>query len=145
LAIIAFPIFGRDDRTSGSAAMTAFNQAVTTVHKPAVVFFRYHSQVPNLWKSEQTYNAEAAWFDDERIVRAQDLGSRDTELLEYYARKQPDREVYLFDQASQQLTDLGNVARLAADPRRMFERMQAASTQPTTAPVAGAPQHRRRK
>jgi hypothetical protein len=101
--------------------------------------------VSGLWKTEQTYNAEAAWFDDEPIVRAHDLGSRDTELLHYYADKQPNREVYLFDQASQELTDLGNVARLAADPQQMFDRMKGASTQPATAPAAVSQQHRRRK
>jgi hypothetical protein len=125
--------------------MTAFNEAATTIRKPAIVFFRYHPEVPSLWKLEQTYNVEAAWFDEEPIVRAHDLGSRDTELLRYYASKQPEREIYLFDQASQQLTDLGNVAQLAADPQQMFDRMKAASTQPATAPAPMLPQHRRRR
>ena len=146
LAAVAFPEFGRDDRTSGSSAMTVFNHDAESIQKPAIVFFRYHTEVPNLWKSEQTYNAEAAWFDDEPIIRAHDLGARDTELLNYYAKIQPAREVYLFDQASEELTDLGNVADLAANPQPMFEKMKAAATQPTTHPAYAPPlPHHRRK
>ena len=145
LAAVTLPEFAGEDPAPHSGAITVFNREAAKIHKPAVVFFRYHTEVPGLWKSEQTYNAQAAWFDDEPIVRAQDLGSRDTELLHYYACKQSNREVYLFDQASQQLTDLGNVARFAADPQQMFDRMKAASSQPATAPAPMPQQHRRRR
>jgi hypothetical protein len=54
-----------------------------------------------------------AWPDQAPIVRAHDLGDLNIELYRYYALKQPDRHVYIFDRASYTLKPLGRVADLA--------------------------------
>ena len=38
---------------------------------------------------------------------------RNRELFDYYAMRQPDRSVYLYDRASRQMTRLGNVVELS--------------------------------
>ena len=55
----------------------------------AVVLFQY-SPGDN-WKEEPVYNSDVAWPDNAEVVRAHDLGPRDQEIVEYYARRQPDR------------------------------------------------------
>lgn len=141
MGIVHLPELYGPDKPTGSAVMSAFNQAAATqIQKPALVFFRYHPEIAGLWKGEQTYNAEAAWFDDEQIIRAHDLGSRDIELIRYYADRQPGRTVYLFDQSTMELRELGNVSELAKDSELLTERLAAPSTQPAaTAPAATQP------
>jgi hypothetical protein len=68
------------------------------VKKPAVVFFRW-SPKSNI-HDEPVYNTCAAWPDDCAVVLAQDLGPRNHELIEYYARHQPGRHFYLVDRGS---------------------------------------------
>ena len=51
---------------------------------------------------------DAAAIDDQPIVRAQDLGERNIELIRYYAGKQPQRRFYRFDQKTRALTELGS-------------------------------------
>src|SRR5258705_11634812 len=77
----------------------------------ALVLFRYWSQ--RYIHEERVYNATTAWPDDARIIRAQDLGPQNHKLFEYYAKIQPDREVFLFDEESRTYQELGTVARLA--------------------------------
>ena len=78
----------------------------------AVVLFRYHKG--DNTNEEPVYNVDVAWPDDAQIIRAHDLGvERDRELFDYYARRQPDRTVYLYDRSSRTLVTLGNVAELA--------------------------------
>jgi hypothetical protein len=72
--------------------------------------FTYH--VGDDFHEEPVYNIDAPWPDDQRIVRAQDLGDRNGELLNYYAQLQPDRMVYRFDRHTLSLEPLGNVAEL---------------------------------
>jgi hypothetical protein len=148
LAVTHLPELYGPDKSTGSIVMSTFNHdAATKIHKPALVFFRYHPEDPNLWKHEQTYNAEAAWFDDEPIIRAHDLGSRDIELVRYYAQRQPSRTVYLFDQSTRQLRELGNVSELAKHPDELAARLAIPSTRPAaSAPaVPKAPPRRSRK
>jgi hypothetical protein len=45
------------------------------------------------------YNVDVAWPDDALIIRAHDLGARDVEIIEYYGRAQPQRNVYVVDRA----------------------------------------------
>jgi hypothetical protein len=107
LAIASLPEFNRkDDKTSSSPAMQRFNELAATIRKPAVVFFRYPANDPMAWRHEQTYNIDAADIDEQPIVRAQDLGDRNIELMRYYQAKQPGRTFYRFDQGTRELAEL---------------------------------------
>ena len=99
------------------------------IKKPAIVFIRYTIQSnPHV---EMVYNLEAASPDDATIIRAHDLGiNEDRKLIDYYAQKQPWREVYFFDRASMgPLRDAGNVLDLS---RRL--RADATEGTPSTRP-----------
>ncbi|HEX4793541.1 MAG TPA: glycosyltransferase family 39 protein [Humisphaera sp.] len=63
---------------------------------PAVVLFTYHPGGKD-YVEEPVYNTDVAWPDDARIIHAHDLGPRNHEIFEYYARTQPDRTFYRFD------------------------------------------------
>jgi hypothetical protein len=63
---------------------------------------------------EPVFNTDVAWPDDAAIIRAQDLGDRDIELYRYYAARQPDRHIYLFDRGLGRLSYLGTAAEVAA-------------------------------
>ncbi|MGH7177158.1 MAG: glycosyltransferase family 39 protein [Tepidisphaeraceae bacterium] len=74
---------------------------------PAIVLFRFAEQSnPHI---EPVYNLNVTNPDDARIVRAHDLGERNVELFDYYAKIQPDRFVYLFDRGDGSLKSLGVV------------------------------------
>ncbi|HEV8377874.1 MAG TPA: hypothetical protein VGP99_03410, partial [Tepidisphaeraceae bacterium] len=77
----------------------------------ALVLFRYSRQRPI--DEEPVFNTTAAWPDDARIIRAQDLGEQNQKLFEYYAGIQPDRDVFLFDEGTRNYLRLGTVAELA--------------------------------
>jgi hypothetical protein len=121
------------DEPRVSLPMHAFNHQVPQMDKPAVVFF--HSQPDNksAWRHEQVFNIDAAWPDDSPVVRAQDLGDRDIELVRYYAQKQPNRVFYRFELESRTLTRLGTATELRDHP----ERIRATDTS-TTKPAAPA-------
>ena len=105
LAIVSLPEISGPDKTTSSPVMQSFNQQAQTIHEPAVVFFRYPDNDPMAWRHEQTYNIDAADIDDERIVRAQDLGVRNIELVRYYQRIGQHRRFYIFDQKTRVLSD----------------------------------------
>jgi 4-amino-4-deoxy-L-arabinose transferase-like glycosyltransferase len=95
----------------------------------ALVLFRY--QTGENYHEEPVYNVDVVNIDDARIVRAHDLGlDRDRELFDYYARRQPDRLVYLFDRHSRKVVPLGRVA----DVARQFP-LSHPATQPSTRPI----------
>jgi hypothetical protein len=101
------------------------------VKTPAIVLFRFRAG--DEFHEEPVYNVGAINPDDELIIRAHDLGrERDRELFDYYAKRQPEREVYLYDRSRREQADLGNVAELA---RRFPLTPAAASTSTTTAPA----------
>lgn len=77
----------------------------------ALVFFQYGPGAD--YHAEPVYNYQDAWPDHARIVKAQSLGQRNGELIEYYARRQPDRQVYVFDRVTGQLRHLGRADELA--------------------------------
>ncbi|HTL28250.1 MAG TPA: hypothetical protein VL282_03475 [Tepidisphaeraceae bacterium] len=81
-------------------------------HEPAIVLFRFHPE--NNPHEEPVHNVDAPWPDDERMIRANDLGPRNRELFAYYAQRQPNREVYLYDRGNDSIRHLGNVRQLAA-------------------------------
>jgi hypothetical protein len=55
--------------------------------------------------------------DDAAIIRAHDRGEENARLYAYYAQRQPQRIVYLYDLGDDSLTELGNVVDLARRPR----------------------------
>ena len=114
MAISALPEAGRDvkDQLFTPTLMSQIDQWEANYKGGrALVLFHYSRQRPI--DQEPVYNSTVAWPDDARIIRAQDLGPRNRKLYEYYAKIQPDREVFLFDEASRRYIRLGNVAELA--------------------------------
>jgi hypothetical protein len=91
--------------------LKAVQEQLATIRGRALVLFTYRAG--DNFHEEPVYNIDAPCPDDQRIVRAQDLGDRNGELLDYYARLQPDRMVYRFDRQWRSLEPLGNVADLA--------------------------------
>jgi hypothetical protein len=100
-----------DDETFHSQLLRFVREAENLVEKPAVILFRYAPGANII--EEPVYNTGVAWPDDAPVVRAQDLGARNREIFEYYARVQPDRTFYRFDRATKTLTPLGPAGALA--------------------------------
>ena len=82
-------------------------------HKPAVVLFRYQSGGTDLHE-EPVYNLDVAWPDDAPVIRAQDRGTDNRRIFDYYARHQPQRFFYRYDRTTTELTPLGYAKDLAA-------------------------------
>ena len=77
----------------------------------AVVLFHY-SALRNLHE-EPVYNSSVAWPDDASVIRANDRGSDNSQLFQYYAIHTPGRAAYRFDEDSRSLVYLGTVDELA--------------------------------
>ena len=91
-----------------SKTLSAVEARLHEIKGRAVVFFHYqhHDNV----HEEPVYNIDSADIDSSRIVRAQDLGAAENlKLIRYYAERQPDRQVYLFNRATRVLIPLGPV------------------------------------
>jgi hypothetical protein len=117
LAAMALPEFGAGkDRTNSSPPMQALDRWASKQQLPALVFIRSDPDDANAWRHEQVYNVEAAEIDGQHVVRAQDMGARDIELVRYYAAKQPGREVFRFENGMKQPQALGNVREVAERP-----------------------------
>jgi hypothetical protein len=83
--------------------------------EPSVVLFTYNpARNPD---EEPVYNADVAWPDDARIIRAHDLGERNAEIFRYYADRQPQRQFYRFDEKDYSLAYLGTARELAYNPK----------------------------
>jgi Dolichyl-phosphate-mannose-protein mannosyltransferase len=80
--------------------------------RPAVILFRRDKVLTA--EVEPVYNLLAAWPDDELVIRAHDLGERNSEIFNYYAKHGPNRAFYLFDEAGPyQLQFLGMASELS--------------------------------
>jgi hypothetical protein len=102
----------RHDQWFDAPLLRGVDAALASISKrPAIVLFKYDPE--RSIHEEPVYNASVAWPDDAEVIRAHDLGERNGELLAYYAKRSPAREVYRFDEKDQKLTDLGNVADLS--------------------------------
>jgi hypothetical protein len=127
LSIAAIPPIDRDVLDDGFVTPTmwfSYVELPKRVQVPAIVLFRFHPG-DNV-NEEPVYNVDVVNPDDAPIIRAHDLGlERNRELFDYYAKRQPARTVYLYDRASRNLVELGNVVDLA----RRFP-----VTKPATAP-----------
>jgi len=114
MAISALPETGRDvrDQLFDPTLMRQIDEWERNYKgKEALVLFHY-SPSRNL-DEEPVFNATVAWPDDARIIRANDLGAENRKLFEYYAKSQPEREVFRFDEESRRYERLGTVAELA--------------------------------
>jgi hypothetical protein len=86
----------------------------------AVVLFHYTKRPENpfAWiNREPVYNTSVAWPDDALVVRAHDLGPiKNREIIDYYARLQPDRVFYRMDLATGLFEEMGTARELARKP-----------------------------
>ena len=77
----------------------------------SILMVRWGAQSVPEW--EVVYNIHDSWPDDARVIRAQDLGAdRNIELYRYYAQRQPDRVVYLYDRGAGTFSRIGPVTEL---------------------------------
>jgi hypothetical protein len=84
---------------------------LAALSEPSVVLFKYNpARNPD---EEPVYNADVAWPDDARIIRAHDLGERNSEIFRYYADRQSQRRFYRFDEKDYSLAYLGTARELA--------------------------------
>jgi hypothetical protein len=123
LAITSLPEFHPDKFDDDSWPAISFNYDVlpTQVRKPALVLYRYWKltagDTERNFNDEPVYNVDVAWPDNAPIIRTHDLGARNAQIIEYYGRIQPDRNVYLVDRAelpSLQAHLIGTAGDLAA-------------------------------
>lgn len=134
-AIAGLPsVNGMHDEARTSTILQSFNHQAIRMERPAVVFFHSIAGDPNAWRHEQVYNIDAAWPDDSPIVRVQDLGERDIELVQYYAQRQPDRIFYQYQQEARQLVRLGTAAELLKDPKRLHPPEMSPDSAPHKSP-----------
>jgi 4-amino-4-deoxy-L-arabinose transferase-like glycosyltransferase len=103
----------RDD-PFGRPELEHINAVLATLpsHERAIVLFRFNEA--NNAEEEPVYNIDVANPDDARIIHANDLGPRNIELFRYYAQRQPDRVIYLYDRGTGRLTRLGAARELGA-------------------------------
>jgi len=128
LALRELPEFDREKLDDGYDRPTmrfASNILPRQVGDGSIVLFRYRTG--DLFHEEPVYNVDVLWPDDAPIIRAHDLGvERDRELFDYYAKRQPQRNVFLYDRATRTLASLGSVVDLA----RRFPATQPANGPP---------------
>jgi hypothetical protein len=123
LALRALPEVDRnvsDARFRAGDVMYAAGPMRAAVRPPAVVLFQYAPGCDA--HDEPVYNTDVLWPDDAPIVRAHDLGPRNRELFDYFAARQPDRNVYRYDRFTGRLTLLGTAGELANEPSLLKER-----------------------
>jgi hypothetical protein len=108
-----YEVTGITDESFPSPVLRAVNENLPalTNDEPAIVLFRFHPGVNNP-QEEPVFNADVPWPDNAPVVRAHDLGDRNRELFEYYARRSPDRAVYLYDRQPIPQDPLGTITRL---------------------------------
>jgi len=95
--LIAPSGFAISDETFRSVKLRLVHDHLAdSVTAPAVVLFTYHPGGKD-YVEEPVYNTDVAWPDDAQIIRAHDLGPRNHEIFEYFARTQPNRTFYRFD------------------------------------------------
>jgi hypothetical protein len=106
-AIAALPQWSvsNDDAFDAPLIRSVNTQLASLPHRPAVVLFTF-DPARNL-AEEPVYNADVAWPDDAEVIRAHDLGAKNSEIFRYYAEHQPGRFFYRFDEATGKLTPLG--------------------------------------
>jgi hypothetical protein len=103
-----------DTRVTTPLMHWVYDELPGKVQRPALVLFTYKRGVDD-FNQEPVYNIDVVNIDDAPIIKAHDLGAaRNTEIIRYYAERQPNRRVYLCDRATRTLTDLGPAGALIA-------------------------------
>jgi hypothetical protein len=119
LTISGWPLFDRvvsDDVPYWADSLREIDVKLSNLpHRPAIVLFRF--SLKNSVDLEPVYNADVAWPDDAQVIRAHDRGEQNIELYRYYAQRQPDRWIYLFDRNDGSLTELGQAKQLGQSLR----------------------------
>jgi hypothetical protein len=95
----------KDEWIDPSQLIVADDVVRNLSYKPAVVLFKYDPSLSS--EIEPVYNIDVPWPDEAQVIRAHDLGARDVELFEYYAKNQPERAIYRYDRVSGSLKFLG--------------------------------------
>lgn len=109
----------RDDALLPAAEIPVVERAMDDLARSlvpgdkAIVFFRY-DPASAISYGEPVYNADVAWPDDAKVVRAHDRGEDNLTLLRYFAidRREPQRAVFLYDRKDGQLTRLGTAGQM---------------------------------
>lgn len=115
LTISELPEFNRvaHDEWFEAPQLAKIDRALAELeHKPAVVLFRFGGGAN--CEEEPVYNADVIYPDFAPVIRAHDLGPYNVMLYRYYAKRGPDRAVYLYDRADDTIRYLGSVRELAA-------------------------------
>jgi hypothetical protein len=116
----------RHDQWFDAPLLRDVDRALEKLDGPSLVLFTYDPE--RMIHEEPVYNIATAWPDDARVIRAHDLGGRNSALFAYYAARSPDRAVYRYDEKTMKLTPMGTVAELHRHPP---------ATQPATRPATG--------
>lgn len=114
LCVASLPQLNRhvSDEPYRTPLLDYVERTLAQIPTPAVVFFHF-TKGGNV-QEEPVYNLQAAQPDDAPIIRAQDLGPRDGQLIRYYALTQPERTFYMFDRRTGRIYPLGNPIEAAA-------------------------------
>ena len=124
LAVTSLPEFHMHEYDDSTWPVTTFNYDTlpAQVQTPALVLYRYWTQedvgTERNFNDEPVYNLDVAWPDDAPIIRANDLGPRDAQIIEYYGRIQPERNVYIVARGELKLHLLGRAGELAERLKR---------------------------
>jgi hypothetical protein len=112
LTIAQLPEFNRFIRDQEFASPFRKLDAQLAGLGPSLVFI--DGSHPACTKLMAVYNLETPWPDDARVIRANDLGNRNVELIQYFASRSPRRRVYRYDLHENTLHELGWADELAA-------------------------------
>lgn len=89
-----------------ASLLASINQQLAALpHYPAVVLFKF-DPARNI-DEEPVYNADVAWPDEAKVIRAHDLGPLNEEIFGYYAQRQPRRFFYRYDERTRTLQSMG--------------------------------------
>ena len=120
MATLAFCVTGTSELNHGISDEPFKSTLLRGLHElsqpNSIILFTYDRNTVPLAKisEEPVYNTDVAWPDDAPFIRAHDLGPRNIELFRYYAARQPNRSVELFDRATGNVRELGLVRDFAA-------------------------------
>jgi hypothetical protein len=118
LTISQWPQFNRlaeDERFHAEHLRTIDAKLASLPRGKSIVLFRFSPEAGSV--EEPVYNPYVRYPDDAAIIRAHDRGEDNPRLYAYYAERQPQREVYLYDLGDDSLRELGNVVDLARQAR----------------------------
>lgn len=108
-----------NDLTVTAPVLVDVEHKLSEITRPAVVLF--HFEPGNDANEEPVYNIMTPWPDDAQVIRAHDLGIRNIELFRYYANRSPHRMIYLYDENTLELRELGMADALARESGERIE------------------------